>query len=208
MKQVFLAGDSIRMGYAPFVRDMLKDTARVHEPGENGRFSLNTLCLLPAWAARMREETGVPPEAIDLVHWNNGLWDVCHFMGDPQPLVSPALYRETLRRLCGRMRVVFPRAKLVFALTTGVDEANAKVERGLPIRTNKEIEAYNRVALEVMAEERVAVNRLDLYARTLPDTLRADWVHYTPCGYRLLGEEVATAIRRALTTEEKEPVHE
>ena len=36
-KKVLLLGDSRRMGYEPFVRELLKDVAEVYGPKENGR---------------------------------------------------------------------------------------------------------------------------------------------------------------------------
>ena len=195
MKHVFLVGDSIRMGYSPFVRELLAGEATVDYPGENCRFSANTLCFLSTWAEQMAYAA---PENIDLVHWNNGLWDVCHFAGDPLPLVPPEAYRENLRRIAGRIRRVFPRAQIAYSLTTGVDESRAKYQHGVAMRTNEEIAAYNAIGREVMAEEGIPVNPLDDFAASLPDTLHVDWVHYTSEGYRLLAENVAAFIRNRL----------
>ena len=195
MKHVFLIGDSIRMGYCGDVRSLLADVATVDFPGENCRFTTNTLCFLNTWAEQLE---GVAPEDIDLVHWNNGLWDACHFAGDPLPLVPREEYRVNLHRIAARIRKVFPRARIAFSLTTGVDESRTKFQLGVPMRTNGEIAAYNDVARQAMGEERIPVNPLNEFAAGLPSILHVDWVHYTPEGYRLLAENVAGFICRQL----------
>lgn len=195
MKHVFLIGDSIRMGYGGDVRSLLSDVATVDFPGENCRFTTHTLCFTSVWAEQLQ---GVRPEEIDLVHWNNGLWDVCHFEGDPFALVPQEEYRINLHRIAERIRTVFPRAKTVFSLTTGVDESRMKYQRGVAMRTNAEIAAYNEIAREALAEEKIPVNPLNEYAAGLSNDLHVDWVHYTPEGYRLLAENVAAFIRRQL----------
>lgn len=196
MKHVLLLGDSIRMGYGPKVRSMLASQATVDFPDENCRFSINTLCFLSTWAEQLQ---CCQPEDIDLVHWNNGLWDVCHFAGDPLPLVPPEAYRQALHRVAARIRTLFPHARILFSLTTGVDENRTKYQHGVPMRTNAEIARYNEIAREVMREEHIPVNPLDAFAQTLPNELHVDWVHYTDEGYRLLAEQVSQAIRLHLS---------
>ena len=110
MKHVLLLGDSIRMGYGPLVRELLAEHATVDMPAENCRFSIHTLCLLSVWSEQLQYAA---PEEIDLVHWNNGLWDVCHFQGDAQPLISRELYRQTLHRTAERIRTLFPNARII-----------------------------------------------------------------------------------------------
>lgn len=191
MKHVFLVGDSIRLGYGAKVRALLEGQATVDYPEENCRFSTNTLCFLSTWAEQLQY---CQAEEVDLVHWNNGLWDVCHFAGDPLPLVPPEDYRRTLHRTAARIRTLFPNARLLFSLTTGVDESRTKYQHGVAMRTNAEIARYNAIAQEVMREEAIPVNALNEFANALPNTLHVDWVHYTEEGYRLLAEQVSKAI--------------
>ena len=195
MKQIYLLGDSIRMGYCEPVRELLAGYAEVHFPQENCRFSLNTLCFLHTWAEQMQD---VLPEGIDLVHWNSGLWDVCHFEGDPLPLVPPDVYEVTLRRIVQRIRTVFPNAKILFALTTGIDASRTKFQRGVPMRTQSEIDKYNRIACRVMKDESIGIDRLDEASRLIPSSDRADWVHFTETGYTVLARHAARAIRDAM----------
>ena len=73
MKVSFL-GDSIRMQYAPRVAELLGDAYEVWAPNENGRCSHYTLRGLFDWAQAM--------SGSDIVHWNNGHWDINDLFGD------------------------------------------------------------------------------------------------------------------------------
>ena len=88
MKKVLLIGDSIRFGasanpeydtaYSPgygiYVEETLKGEYEVYAPDDNCRFAQYTLRYLYDWANRVEREK------IDVVHWNNGLWDICNLL--------------------------------------------------------------------------------------------------------------------------------
>ena len=80
MKNVLLLGDSIRIGYDEFVQEALKDTAKVYYSDDNGRCTQYTLVSLMEIAALTGE-----PQKIDLIHWNNGHWDIAHYGKMPPP---------------------------------------------------------------------------------------------------------------------------
>ena len=124
----------------------------MYGPDENCRFAQYTLRYLHEWAA------SVPREEIDVVHWNNGLWDVLRLYGD-EPLTPLEVYGDMLRRVYKRIRYLFPNARIIFALSPSVIEEWANP---IFIRYNREIEEYNRKAKEVMEELGVGVN--DLYS--------------------------------------------
>ena len=182
MKNIFLIGDSIRLGYQPYVKEKLEGRAKVIGVNDNCRFTYYTLRHLLDWS---RE---VNPETIDIVHWNNGLWDVLRILGD-EPLVPVDVYGATLKRIYNQIRTIFPRAKIVFALTTPVDETNIGTD-GEYARRNADIEAYNREASEVMSELGVQVSDLYTFAKENIDTLRADWTHFNEEGSALLADAV------------------
>lgn len=85
MKNIFLIGDSIRFGatnspgYGIYVKEKLDGIANVYAPNENCRFAQYTLRQLHDWVQKL------DGESIDVVHWNNGLWDVLRVDGD-EPL--------------------------------------------------------------------------------------------------------------------------
>lgn len=186
MKNVFLIGDSIRLGYDGPVREMLSQRAQLYWSADNARFVHYTLRYADIWA---REDCR--PETIDVVHWNNGLWDVAH-LGEPETLTSPEEYRRGLRRIARRLKKIFPQAQIIFALTTSVIESRMKPDF---YRLNADIQAYNAIAREVMAGEGIEID--DLYAVSCAmsdDDHAPDGTHFTENGYRLLAQAVVRSL--------------
>ena len=201
MKKVYLIGDSIRFGasaskpgedvspgYECFVRETLQDIAEVWAPNENCRFAQHTLRFLQKWAA------AVPAEEIDLVHWNNGLWDALRLYDD-EPLTPLDMYVSMLRRIHKRIRLLFPNAKIVFATSTAVLEAWQKPNFR---RLNSELEQYNRAASALMAELGVPIDDLYTLSAGLDESFHRDAVHYNEAGCRILAEQVAKVCREYL----------
>lgn len=186
MKNIFLIGDSIRHGapgsdgYGVHVKKKLEGVANIYAPEENCRFAQYTLRYLHEWASR------VPKEEIDVVHWNNGLWDVLRLFGD-EPLTDIESYGVMLKRVYKRIKFLFPNAKIVFALSTSVIE-----EWGSPnfFRYNCEIEEYNKKAQEVMGELGVEVNDLYTLSKSFDNSLHSDWVHFNTAGSQILADKV------------------
>ena len=80
MKQILLLGDSIRMGYCGYVKQLLADKAEVIYPKDNCRSSQNIIMNLHDWA-RLCDS-----QRVKAVHFNCGQWDTGHFQYDPEPL--------------------------------------------------------------------------------------------------------------------------
>ena len=190
MLNVFLLGDSIRKGaanspgYGVYVKELLAGKANVYAPEDNCRFAQYTLRGLYDW---VNETDGAK---IDVIHWNNGLWDVLRIFGD-EPLTPIDQYVEFLRRIHGQLVKLWPGARIIFALSTAVIEEWGKPEF---MRYNREIEAYNAAAAALMAELGVEVNDLYAVTKDFDPFLHADWVHYNEEGSRLLAEIVANII--------------
>ena len=191
MKNVFLIGDSIRIGatgspgYGGFVKENLAGLAEVYGPDENCRFAQYTLRGIYDWRRK------VDAASIDVVHWNNGLWDLLRLDGD-EPLTPLDHYVFTLERVYASLRRSFPNARIIFALTTAVPMARQGKNF---CRRNEEIEAYNEAARALMARLGVEIN--DLYAITsaFDESLYSDSVHFTEQGCRILADAVTAKIR-------------
>lgn len=189
MINIFLIGDSIRFGaygddgYGMYVSEKLQGTANVYEPAENSRWAQYTLRYLHEWADK------VPKNEIAIVHWNNGLWDVLRLLGD-EPLTDIESYGIMLRRVYQRIRLLFPNAKVIFALSTAVIE-----EWGKPhfFRYNSEIEQYNRKAIEVLEPLGVYINDLYSVTKDFDSSLHSDWVHFKIEGAKILADKVVEA---------------
>ncbi|MBQ3080496.1 MAG: SGNH/GDSL hydrolase family protein [Clostridia bacterium] len=191
MKKVFLVGDSIRLGYDSCVRDLLENEAQVYWSNENARFVMHTLRYLHEWA-----QVDCDPEKIDVVHWNNGLWDALLLTGDGT-FTPIEHYEHALHRIAKRMKTVFPNAKIIFGLTTSV--VTTRVENYALVRRNEDIEAFNEAARRVMKEEGVFVNDLYAVSSAMPDDMHTpEGVHFTPEGYKLLAEHVVKAVREVM----------
>ena len=191
MKKVFLIGDSIRKGYCNYVKDALLPSCEVYFDEDNSRFAQYLLRHINGYANNL----GIG-EDVDLVHLNTGLWDVLEMFGE-EPLTPPEFYRYMLIRITKRMKQFFPNAKIVFALTTAVDESQMKPDF---MRKNEVIREYNRIAVEALTEYGVVFN--DLYSVTegCDPECRSDGVHFN-CerGIRLTGDAVVEVIRRELS---------
>ena len=179
MKKIVLIGDSIRMGYDKYVKTALEGVAEVYYPEENCRFAEYVLRYAHEW-----KSVGQWPDDVDLVHWNAGLWDVLELYED-EPLSTIEYYSHVIPRIHKRLRMLFPKAKLVFATSTPVLEHLCKKDFR---RHNSTIEAYNRAAVQALSGTDTVIN--DLYPLMLdcPESYHSDFVHfYTDEGRELIG---------------------
>lgn len=197
MKNVLLLGDSIRFGAPPnspgygiYVKEKLDGIANVFYPDDNGRFAQYTQRYIHLWAEQLE------PEKIDVIHWNNGLWDVLRLNGDE--IFTPIeIYVYFLKRIYNVLRRLFPNAKIIFALSTSVIEEWASPNF---IRYNADIEAYNNAARELMETLGVEVNDLYTVTKAFTNDMYSDWVHCNEEGSKRLAEVVTDKIIHLLQT--------
>lgn len=190
MKKIVLIGDSIRMGYDKYVKEALDGVAEVYYPPENCRFSQYVLRYLHDWKAN-----GEWPDDVDLVHWNAGLWDALELFGD-EPLSTLGHYADMIGRIDRRIRLLFPKAKVIFATSTAIREEGYKETFR---RHNAIIERYNATALEVLSHTDTAINDLYAHTKDAPAECCSDMTHYnTPKGAAYMGGKVLSVICPAL----------
>lgn len=190
MKKVLLLGDSIRMGYQNDVKELLEGEYEVICPEDNGRFAAYTL-----WQANQMFKWN--PD-IELVHFNNGYWDMNIEAPMTEAIHPVEEYKGFLRRIVALCRQCG--AKVVFATTVPILEAgeaadNTGVE-GTINYSNEWVKEYNAAAVEVMTELDVPVN--DLYALCMEDDRRykcEDLLHLSAAGSRRCAEQVAEYVR-------------
>jgi acyl-CoA thioesterase-1 len=198
LPRVLLIGDSISVGYTPFVRQMMTNRAViVHAPG-NSAATVVGLKNLDKWLGA---------EKWDVIHFNWGLHDMKYI--DPatsetdmaklipvekgQQWVPVGQYEPNLKTLVQRLKATG--ARLVWCSTTPVPE-------GASGRVPGDVAAYNAAALRVMQAEGVPVNDLCAFVGT-PENRAALGgkprdVHYTDAGSKALAGEVVKAIEAAL----------
>ena len=189
MKNILLFGDSIRRGYDEAVKSSLAGLANVYFPTDNSRFAAYAFRYLREYK-RLLE--GQP---CHLIHWNAGLWDCLRMFGD-EPQTPIEIYTYYIDRICQRLQVLFPEAKVIFATSTAVQ--SEKMDRDL-IRYNHEIEAYNQAAIAIVEKYGFQVNDLYGVSLTLPEQAHSDPVHYyTPLGTEAFANQVLSHICKAL----------
>ena len=183
---VILLGDSIRMGYQPFVRQELGDRFDVTGPAENCATSRNLLANLDRW---------VPDRPASIIHCNAGLHDLRYDPGQDGPVVPIDEYASNVRTILDRLRERTG-ARLIWATTTPVHE-KLHAEQKLSRRRESDVASYNAVATRIAGELGAEID--DLCAAVLahgPDALWSpDGVHFSDAGSRFLGAQVARAIR-------------
>lgn len=194
MKKILLIGDSIRMGYDKYVKLALEDVAEVFYPKENCRFTQYVLRHFHEWA----NETGDPAQ-IDLVHWNVGLWDVVQQFGEEETVTPIEFYEHYIRRICKRIRLICPNAKVVFATSTPIHQKNYEAQKNRFWRNNQTICQYNEVAARVAKAHGFAVNDLYGLMDGVADHFFSDRTHYyTPAATERLTNRVLEVIHDQL----------
>ncbi len=191
--RVLLLGDSISMGYHRAVVAGLDGEAVVIRPEENCEGTTKGAAQIEKWLAL---EGG----NFDVVHFNFGLHDLKRVKPDGQASddpsdpsqADPATYARQLRRIVDAIRA--SGATPIFATTTPVPAGKVR-----PHRERADVDRYNQIARQIMAEHKITVNDLNRFAAPKLDALqRPVNVHFTPEGSRALGERVTETIRDAL----------
>ena len=178
--KVTLLGDSIREQYAPKVKEMLGEDFEVWYPRENCRFSKYTLRGLFEWTAAMAGS--------DIVHWNNGHWDICDLWGFG-PFTSEEEFVTNMMQI---LDILQKRHKvIIFSTTTPVRSINK-------YNKNEVIERYNNLIIPLLKERGVIIN--DLNSLLKPDIDRyicQDTIHLSEEGIQLCAEQVTRYIKEA-----------
>lgn len=192
MKKILLLGDSIRLGYDKYVKLAFKDKAEVFFPTENCRDSTYVLRSFYFWKDELKLG-----EDLDVIHFNTGLWD-CLKLIDGKYLNAPEKYKENIERICYHIREWFPNAKVIFATSTPVREELF----GECKRFNKDTEAYNAAACEIVKKYGWAVNDLYSVMSNSPLECYSDMTHfYTKEGTKIITNAVVESISKQLDLE-------
>lgn len=183
MKQVLILGDSISMGYREIVKQNLKGKADVCYYPENGRFSGYTLWLANQWI----RNNGAP----DIVHWNNGIWDISleePLEGNFTPIEEYADHLERIIKLLKRAGT----EHIIFATTTYQHPDKKKIVQRM-------LNDIISVPLKSWLSENITVNDLGTLVRNhLTEYVCEDMVHLTGAGYQACAEQTTKYIMQCL----------
>ena len=198
LPKVLIIGDSISIGYTPFVKEIMKDRADVSRPmksdgkPENCEGTTKGVANIDRWIGDTKW---------DVIHFNFGLHDLKHVdkvtgknsnnVEDPHQ-AELKQYKRNLKKITDKLLAT--NAKLVFATTTPYPEGTTK-----PLRDFGDETQYNNVALKIMKKKGIVVN--DLHTLMLPrmqELQRPVNVHFTEEGSRVLADQVVNSIASAL----------
>ena len=188
VRNVLIIGDSISIGYTPFLEKALAPEIMVsHNPG-NGGSTVRGIDSLEVWLDHKKW---------DMIVFNFGLHDLVY--KDEQKKydvvngkISVSLddYRKNLETIVARLKETT--ARLLFVTTTVVPENSAGRKVEDPAK-------YNEVAISVMKKNGIPVVDLYTASQTIhPEYSKPGNVHYTDKGYELLAEELVKSIKSVL----------
>ncbi|WP_242082690.1 SGNH/GDSL hydrolase family protein [Aestuariivivens sediminis] len=189
--RILIIGDSISIGYTPFVKASLANEADVfHNPG-NGQHTGTGMKKIEEW---------IKDEPWDIIQFNWGLWDLCYrhpdspIQGNRDKVNGSLTY--TVDEYAANLDTIVTilktktKAKLIYVTTTYVPENEAG-------RFQKDVIRYNDAAKNVMKKHHILVN--DIYEQSIPIHQKygkgtAD-VHYSIQGYKKLSEQITNYLR-------------
>ena len=189
--RILIIGDSISIGYTPFVKEDLANKADVfHNPG-NAQHTGTGLKKIDEWIGN---------EKWDIIQFNWGLWDLCY--RHPDSKVNGKRDKEngiityTIDEYASNLDSIVTilktktEAKLIFVTTTYVPQNEAGRFKNDAIR-------YNDAAKKIMKKHSVIVN--DIYEQSISIHQifgkGLDDVHYANQGYEKLGELVTKFLK-------------
>jgi len=186
--KVLVVGDSISMGYTPYVVERLAGKAEVLHNAGNAGDSNHIVANLAEWLAE------VPAEVI---HFNCGLHDIKLDRRLRTHQVPLDTYQANLREILRQLRTT--NAKLIWATTTPVVEPRHQASRDFD-RLNRDVDGYNAAAGAIMDRAGIAINDLHgaIVSAGADELICDDGVHMTEQGSRMLGALVTDRVRQFL----------
>lgn len=192
--RILIIGDSISIGYTPYVQTYFSERATVSHCRGNAQHTGTGLEKIEEWLGE---------EQWDVVQFNWGLWDLCYrhpdskeygnrdkIKGKPEYTIEE--YATNLDSIVSIIKKK-TNAKLIFVTTTVVPENE-------PGRYQSDVHKYNAVAKKIMKKHGVVVN--DIYKSSIPIHkiygLGSNDVHYNKEGYERLGKLIADFLDKQL----------
>ncbi len=179
--KIVLLGDSIRqIGYGTKVPQMLGKDFEVFQPADNCRFAHYTARMLADSVIRDNIKNA------DIVHWNNGLWDICNCLGDGF-FTDVDDYLKQMIRIADIL--LSDCKRVIFATTTPINKHPE-------FNGNVDIERYNNTLVPILKAKGIIIN--DLYATISADIdgyIRDDdHIHLTEMGIDVAARQVCDII--------------
>ena len=182
--KVTLLGDSIRLiGYGKEVEKLLGEEFEVFQPEDNCRFSKYTLRMIFDLANDMAGSK--------IVHWNNGLWDVCDLFGDGT-FSSEKEYVDNMMRIADILLSRYD--KVIFATTTPVRSESEH-------NCNEDIKRFNQLIVPKLQEKGIIINDLfSLLYNNEKKYICDDFLHLSEEGISVCAKQVSEIIKEVAKT--------
>mgnify|MGYP003666141565 CR=1 FL=1 len=192
--KILIIGDSISIGYTPFVeKHFSKDAIIRHNPG-NAQHTGTGLENISKW---------IGDGDWDVIQFNWGLWDLCYrhpdskVQGNRDKINGKITYDiETYKSNLDSIVTILQKktnAKLIFVTTTYVPENE-------PGRFQDDVLKYNEAAKAIMKKHSVIVN--DIYGQSVAIHKKygkgSTDVHYTSKGYKKLGKLISSFLEKEI----------
>ena len=192
--KILIIGDSISLGYTPFVKTHFANRAVIeHNPG-NAQHTGTGLKKIKEW---------IGDEDWDIIQFNWGLWDLCYrhpdskVQGNRDKINGKITYgiEDYSANLDSIVSIVKAEtdAKLIFVTTSYVPEKEAGRFSGDALK-------YNEAAKRIMEKHGVEVNDIFKKSVVIHKELGSgpDNVHYTKEGYKALGEAISDFLSKEI----------
>jgi lysophospholipase L1-like esterase len=175
LPRVLLIGDSISVGYRPFVEEQLKGKYNVD------LFATSKGIIDKSYEKELRYV--LSEYKYEVIHFNNGLhgWHI-----------TDEDYKDGIAHLVALLKALSNDAKLIWATSTPITEAHDN--NMLDEANNSIVIRRNMVAQEVINKEKIKIN--DLYNLVLGkgEIRRQDKYHYNEEGQMLQAKAVVDSI--------------
>ncbi len=184
MKKVVLLGDSIRqLGYGTVINKYLNEGYEIWQPEDNCRFTSYTFRMLFDYMENIKDA--------DIIHWNNGLWDISVFFDDGREFTPLPVYLDYLDRISDVLLKITP--NVIFATTTPVADDYPKWNN------NETIALYNREAIKLLTAKGILINDLNSIVNSDKKTfICEDKIHLSATGKEIIAKQVAKVIKEIL----------
>lgn len=192
-KHVLIVGDSISIGYTPYVEAALNGRSNLtveriivptmYGTTNNARNSYFTRNSIEGWVEQYKP---------DIVTWNNGIWNTkiagWDNHGEPQENLGTSVeqYEDDIIHIA--MFLKSKGLRVLFFTSTELDTITAQE------LDHDKLLAFNEVAKRVLPGLGVEVYDLYAISVTIPQ-LRSDGCHYYPAGSAILGDFVVKALK-------------
>tara|TARA_B110000879_G_C11037230_1_gene457331 strand:- start:127 stop:873 length:747 start_codon:yes stop_codon:yes gene_type:complete len=187
-KNMLILGDSISLGYTPYLQQMLSGTYDVYRIKRNTRHTGFGTRLLNEYFETQKFNC-------DIVTFNFGLWDIAYvlkaFGDDGFQLSTPIEYSKNLQEITSSLKKNC--RNVIFILTTPVPTNDIS-------RANDDVILYNNIASEIMATNGVHI--IDLYQFAKNNEFITNDVHFTENQSLLIAKFIVTNLQSILSTNE------